>query len=145
MEGGLLAAVCGAPGLTRHAHNTHTQVRFSGDQKKIIKDVVSGDVDVGMIRTDLYEAEVAKGIYEAGTLRVLEDRSSETGFPFPHSTALAAPEWSLGAFPWLDWTVSRAVRRRLHPAHTCSRDLVVGHRTCVEHALKKYGALRLRR
>jgi len=64
-----------------------------------------------MIRTDLYEAEVANGIYAPGTLRVLEDRSSETGFPFPHSTALAAPEWSLGAFPWLDWTISRAVRR----------------------------------
>jgi hypothetical protein len=46
---------------------------------------------------------------------VLEDRSHETGFPFPHSTALAAPEWSLDAFPWLDWTVARAVRYHAAP------------------------------
>eukprot|EP00240_Pyramimonas_obovata_P000077 CAMPEP_0118924910 /NCGR_PEP_ID=MMETSP1169-20130426/2840_1 /TAXON_ID=36882 /ORGANISM="Pyramimonas obovata, Strain CCMP722" /LENGTH=1153 /DNA_ID=CAMNT_0006866059 /DNA_START=133 /DNA_END=3590 /DNA_ORIENTATION=- len=93
------------------------QIRFAFSQKNIIKDVLAGTVDIGMIRTDLYEGFVAKGEFPEGGVKVLEDLrdpDDPDAFPFPYSTTLAAPEWSLGALPWLDWEISRAVSETLY-------------------------------
>ena len=115
------------------------QVRFSKGQGKIIKDVMAGRIDIGMIRTDLAEKWVANGealgkegvvgsellengeVLKNGDLRVLEDlrgnpEGPEPNFPFPYSTRLAAPEWSLAYLPWAAdgdrWEIMRSVRWR---------------------------------
>lgn len=42
------------------------EVRFAYNQKKIVKDVVSGDADIGFVRTDVWETMELKGEIEAG-------------------------------------------------------------------------------
>lgn len=37
------------------------EVRFAYNQKKIVKDVVSGDADIGFVRTDVWETMELKG------------------------------------------------------------------------------------
>ena len=79
---------------------------------KTIGDVISGAVDIGMIRTDLYEGFVATGDFPPNAIRVLEDRrdpNDPAAFPFPYSTTLSAPEWGVAAMPWLPWDITRAV------------------------------------
>eukprot|EP00976_Prorocentrum_cordatum_P091480 1188555-Prorocentrum_minimum.AAC.5 len=78
------------------------QVRFAPSQEGIVRDVLDGAVDVGLVRADVYEGLVAQGDIPEGAVRVLEDKQSEK---------LAAPEWSLAALPWLHSNVSQAVCR----------------------------------
>mmetsp|Transcript_40289 Transcript_40289/g.75468 ORF Transcript_40289/g.75468 Transcript_40289/m.75468 type:complete len:726 (-) Transcript_40289:840-3017(-) len=99
-----------------HFLSAPRQVRFSSSQKKIVKDVIAGDVDIGMVRTDLAEAMVSDGEIEPGSVRVLENlqgHPNDPTFPFPYSTRLAAPEWSLAALPWTDWRISYEVSQAL--------------------------------
>lgn len=89
------------------------QVRFSSNQQKTVLDVISGDADVGMVRTDMVEGMVSEGLIANGSVRVLENLQGKVGarnFPFPFSTHRSAPEWALAQLPWMKWDVSLAVR-----------------------------------
>ena len=59
-------------------------MRFAYNQKKIVKDVISGAVDIGFVRTDLYETMELNGEIESGLIKVLEpkDLGPNSTFPF---------------------------------------------------------------
>jgi hypothetical protein len=84
------------------------EVRFAGNQKKIVKDVVNGVVDVGMVRTDLWETMELNKEIEAGLIKVLEPKDVGPNFPFETTTDLY-PEWSIGVLPHVDEAITKAL------------------------------------
>ena len=84
------------------------EVRFAYNQKKIVRDVISGAADIGMVRTDLWETMELNGEIEAGLLKVLEPKNVGSEFPFNTTTSLY-PEWSIGALRHVPEDISKAV------------------------------------
>ncbi|KAK3287743.1 hypothetical protein CYMTET_4760, partial [Cymbomonas tetramitiformis] len=92
------------------------QVIFAKNQKKIVKDVLAGKADIGMVRTDMIEGMHANGEIDKSELRYLENIQEEVhpGFPFPFSTHTAAPEWPIGAIPGMNRTIAKAIGLALY-------------------------------
>lgn len=87
--------------------NDPKQVRFSYNQKATVKNVISGDIDVGMVRTDLAEAMDLNGEIDIDKIKVIH-LQDDPNFPFPYSSSLAAPEWPLASLPHVPTaTISR--------------------------------------
>lgn len=72
------------------------QVVFTGQpQDKVVEAVISGQADVGFVRTGLLESLVAEGKLKKGELKIVNARKVP-GFPFELSTELY-PEWPFSA------------------------------------------------
>ncbi len=75
-----------------------SKVRFTGlPQDKVVKEVLSGQADVGFVRTGLLENLVREGKIKPDELKVL-NRNSRRDFPQQLSTELY-PEWPFSAMP----------------------------------------------
>ena len=88
------------------------EVRFAYNQKRIVRDVISGAADIGMVRTDLWETMELNGEIEPGLLKVLEPKNVGPGFPFNTTTSLY-PEWSIGVLRHVPEDISKAVLEAL--------------------------------
>lgn len=91
--------------------NDPKQVRFSGNQNLILQDVLNGKADVGCVRTDLVEGQIAAGTVPATAIKYLHDRQ-EPGFPFNVSTDFT-PEWPLAAASHVSFDMRTAVASAL--------------------------------
>ena len=74
---------------------------FAGTHDGVVKEVLSGKVDAGTIRSDTLERMVDEHLIDIGTLQIIQgDRPHynynirEKEFPFPHSTDIY-PEWPM--------------------------------------------------
>ncbi|XKH02029.1 diguanylate cyclase [Marinobacter nauticus] len=83
-----------------------SKVIYLGNHDRVIRAVVSGDTDVGFIRTGVLEDRLEDNPDLAETLKVINPQDLR-GYPFQVSTRLY-PEWPLVALPHVD---SRVVRR----------------------------------
>ncbi len=85
---------------------------FSGGvQEKIVFAVRSGQVDAGVVRTDMLERMASDGQIDQGEFRVLGERKTK-GFPFKHSSQLY-PEWPLAKFPHISDELANEVATEL--------------------------------
>lgn len=66
---------------------------FSGTHDQVVRDVLAGKVDIGIVRTDTLERMALEGKLDLGQVRVLNPRAVE-GFPFYLSSELL-PEWPI--------------------------------------------------
>ena len=67
---------------------------FSGGiQEKVVFAVIDGQVDAGVVRTDILERMASSGEIDLNDLRILGKRQTKD-FPFSHSTQLY-PEWPM--------------------------------------------------
>eukprot|EP00238_Polyblepharides_amylifera_P001073 CAMPEP_0196572604 /NCGR_PEP_ID=MMETSP1081-20130531/2618_1 /TAXON_ID=36882 /ORGANISM="Pyramimonas amylifera, Strain CCMP720" /LENGTH=1072 /DNA_ID=CAMNT_0041889967 /DNA_START=195 /DNA_END=3410 /DNA_ORIENTATION=- len=121
------------------------QIIFSKNQKKIVKDVIAGVADIGMVRTDLVEGMAADGEIDISDVRFLEDESDRIhpGFPFPFTTTTAAPEWPLGALPWMDWKIAKAVSDALFALNRTHPAAIAGQYSTWKTPLSYFGLHRL--
>ncbi len=81
-------------------------IRFMGTHDRVVRSVLSGDADVGFIRTSILEQLAQEDPDLLTRVKVL-NRQRLAGFPYVVSTRLY-PEWPLVALPHVD---ERAVRR----------------------------------
>jgi diguanylate cyclase (GGDEF)-like protein/PAS domain S-box-containing protein len=81
-------------------------IRFLGTHDRVVRSVLSGDADVGFIRTSVLE-EMARADPDLFSRVKVLNRQRLAGFPYVVSTRLY-PEWPLVALPHVD---ERAVRR----------------------------------
>lgn len=66
-------------------------LKFFGNHEEVVRAVLSGQADVGAVRTDILERMAKKGQLDLNTVKIINEHSSD-GFLFKHSTALY-PEW----------------------------------------------------
>ena len=81
-------------------------IRFMGTHDRVVRSVLSGDADVGFIRTSILE-QMAQEDPDLFTRVKVLNRQRLAGFPYVVSTRLY-PEWPLVALPHVN---ERAVRR----------------------------------
>ncbi|WP_254775376.1 PhnD/SsuA/transferrin family substrate-binding protein [Marinobacter sp. DSM 26671] len=81
-------------------------IRFMGTHDRVVRSVLSGDADVGFIRTSILE-QMAQEDPDLFTKVKVLNRQRLAGFPYVVSTRLY-PEWPLVALPHVN---ERAVRR----------------------------------
>jgi len=67
---------------------------FGGTHDAVMHAVREGQVDVGTVRTDLFERIVAEGRMDIAQFRILNPQPKTTDFPFVRSTRLY-PEWPI--------------------------------------------------
>ncbi|ERS82495.1 diguanylate cyclase [Marinobacter sp. EVN1] len=100
----------------------HNRMVFLGNHDRVIRSVLSGDTDVGFIRTGIYEELLSENPNLAGELKIINPQQLR-GYPFVLSTRLY-PEWPLVSLPHVD---SRTVRRvasalfALEPEHAAAQ------------------------
>lgn len=93
--------------------NDPKQLVFTSNQGKVVQNVLSGDFDVGFIRTDQLERSKVDGQpVNVSDFKIIEPRTNfidGVEFPFTASTALY-PEWNLAALDHVPGDVSREVQ-----------------------------------
>nr|BBJ05850.1 hypothetical protein YBY_36990 [Marinobacter nauticus] len=100
----------------------HNRMVHLGNHDRVIRAVLTGDTDVGFVRTGIYEELIRENPALANKLKMIHVQTL-TGFPFSVSTRLY-PEWPLVSLPHVD---SRIVRRvasalfALEPGHPAAR------------------------
>ncbi|MEC9085427.1 MAG: PhnD/SsuA/transferrin family substrate-binding protein, partial [Pseudomonadota bacterium] len=100
----------------------HNRMVFLGNHDRVIRSVLSGDTDVGFIRTGIYEELLNENPSLADELKIINPQQLR-GYPFVLSTRLY-PEWPLVSLPHVD---SRTVRRvasalfALEPEHAAAQ------------------------
>ena len=72
-----------------------SQVRFAYSQKKIVQDVLAGDVDVGFVRTDMVPGLLSRGFIQNESDFKYINVYQDDEFPFVRSTPLYN-EWPFG-------------------------------------------------
>ncbi|MBN7770181.1 diguanylate cyclase [Marinobacter daepoensis] len=92
-----------AAGVDIHRHN---RMVYLGNHDRVIRSVLTGDTEVGFIRTGIYEELVEETPGLRGELKIINQQRLK-GFPFVASTRLY-PEWPLVSLPHVD---SGTVRR----------------------------------
>lgn len=80
-------------------------------QPEVVKAVLEGMVDVGVVRTDQLERMAASGEVDLRYLRILNSHDTK-GFPFFHSTPLY-PEWAFASMPSVPARLAQRVRQVL--------------------------------
>lgn len=93
-----------------------------GNHDRVIRAVITGDTDVGFIRTGIYEELVRDNPRLADELKIINPQTL-AGFPFAVSTRLY-PEWPLVSLPHVDSQVVRRVASALFaldPDHPAAR------------------------
>lgn len=81
--------------LQNHGINSHKEfkkVGYLGGQEKVVKSVLKGEIDVGIVRTGIIERMSSNGDIEVSQLRVLNQQTIKD-FPYKLSTELY-PEWA---------------------------------------------------
>lgn len=75
-----------------------TRLSFTGmPQSRVVAEVLTGQADVGMVRTDVLERMIQAGSLRLSDLKILARREAP-GFPLLHSTRLY-PEWPIAVMP----------------------------------------------
>jgi serine/threonine protein kinase len=94
--------------------NDPKQLVFTGNQEDIVKGVISGDFDVGLIRTDQIEGTKDSNgkLVDPSLLKIIDPKSNTMeGSPFPFvASTILYPEWNLGAFDFTAEDVSAEVQ-----------------------------------
>jgi len=90
------------------------------NQNKIVQDVQDGLADVGFVRTDLIDRNVAANKTSWDYFRVIGEMSGD-GFPFAHSTAFT-PEWPIGGLKHVPDQIRELVARALMSLDRFSSD-----------------------
>ena len=111
-----------AKGLAGASAKTPSRVelRALGTDQAIIRALLAGDIDAGLLRTGSIEALADAGLLDLSRLRVL-NRQRLAGFPWAASTRLY-PDWPVAALPTLDPNLTRRIAAALlalepdHPA-----------------------------
>ena len=86
----------------KHNHGLNPETDFAalvfgiGIQEEVVFAVRGGQVDAGVVRTDILERMAAAGEIDLNQFRVLGEHATED-FPFKHSTQLY-PEWPMAKF-----------------------------------------------
>ncbi|MEJ1363699.1 MAG: PhnD/SsuA/transferrin family substrate-binding protein [Candidatus Sedimenticola sp. (ex Thyasira tokunagai)] len=80
---------------------------FSGTHDQVVKDVLAGKVDAGIVRTDTLERMAEESQLDLAAIRVLNRRSRE-GFPLLLSSELV-PEWPISELKHVTDELSREV------------------------------------
>ena len=94
------------------------QVVFTGNQFDVVAGVLSGEFDVGFVRTDQIERSLDENgdLVDPDLFRVLQPRvhilDDGTLFPFLHSTDIF-PEWPVAALPFVPDAISVEVQAAL--------------------------------
>ena len=101
--------------LLRHGLNPHRDLKElsfgDGNQPAVVRAVIAGEVDAGIVRTDMLERLADVGEVDLRTIRVINGKSTP-GFPFFHSTELY-PEWPFAVLGDVDPAVVAAVKETL--------------------------------
>ncbi|CAE7718406.1 SCUBE3 [Symbiodinium microadriaticum] len=87
------------------------RLTFAFNQNKIVQDVELGLADVGFVRTDLIDRNVANNLTKWEYFRVI-GQIPDSDFPFARSTAFT-PEWPIGALPHVTDEVKELVASSL--------------------------------
>ncbi|CAE7033301.1 ttrS [Symbiodinium sp. CCMP2592] len=87
------------------------RLTFAFNQNKIVQDVELGLADVGFVRTDLIDRNVASNLTKWEYFRVI-GQIPDSDFPFARSTAFT-PEWPIGALPHVTDEVKELVASSL--------------------------------
>jgi len=91
---------------------TEQDLLFTGmPHDAVVRAVLSGEADVGFVRSGVLEGMVAEGQLDPNDLKVI-NLQSFSGLPFRASTRLY-PEWPLSAMPQSDLDLSRRVAAAL--------------------------------
>lgn len=99
--------------------NDPAQLVFTSNQGKIVKGLLSGDFDVGLIRTDQLERsngdeDLETFLQRFKIINLQPPQMIENDVPFPFQTStLLYPEWGVAALSHIDESVSRAVQEAL--------------------------------
>ncbi|TYC57056.1 PhnD/SsuA/transferrin family substrate-binding protein [Marinobacter sp. BW6] len=86
-------------------------IRFLGTHDRVVRSVLSGDADVGFIRTSILE-QLAQADPDLFTRVKVLNRQRLSGFPYVVSTRLY-PEWPLVALPHVNERVVRRIASAL--------------------------------
>lgn len=74
------------------------RVRFLGTHDAVVYRVLNGRSPLGVVRTGTLRHMASEGLIRQEDLRVIADRSEESGAGFPHTSKLF-PEWPLARLP----------------------------------------------
>lgn len=100
----------------------HNRMVHLGNHDRVIRAVLTGDTDVGFVRTGVYEELTRENPALADELKMIHVQSL-AGFPFAVSTRLY-PEWPLVSLPHVDSQIVRQVASALfalQPDHPAAR------------------------
>lgn len=87
-------------------------MQFSGVMERTVRAVMAGEVDAGIVRTDILEGMISRDKLNAADIRVLNPRQ-ENGFPYLLSTPLY-PEWPFARLRSTSTDLSRDVAQALY-------------------------------
>ncbi|GAB5359557.1 hypothetical protein AAMO2058_000553900 [Amorphochlora amoebiformis] len=112
--------------------NWPSQLRFGHSQNNTIYDVLSGKVDIGLIRTDLLEEMKTEGKINIDDIKIIHHVNytvDQHGFPFELSTHLY-PEWPFSILEHTDWQVSQhVVEALMRIDETMNQSIIGGYAT----------------
>ncbi|MFK5892759.1 MAG: PhnD/SsuA/transferrin family substrate-binding protein [Pseudomonadota bacterium] len=89
------------------AYKDCKQVIFSGSHEGVVRDVISGRADVGIVRTGVIEKMIKNKQLLPNNLHILHQRKT-ANFPLLHSTALY-PEWAFAKAKNASSTIAAAI------------------------------------
>jgi ABC-type phosphate/phosphonate transport system substrate-binding protein len=102
--------------MLEQGFNPHEQLKqlmftMTKTQPEVVREVLDGKVDAGVVRTDLLERLEAAGKIDMRYLRILNNKEAK-GFPFFLSTKLY-PEWSFVTLKSVPTELAQQVKRTL--------------------------------
>lgn len=99
-------------------------MQFSGVMERTVRAVMAGEVDAGIVRTDILEGMISRDKLNTADIRVLNPRQ-ENGFPYLLSTPLY-PEWPFARLPNTNTDLSRDVAQALYSMPTGHAAAITG-------------------
>ena len=89
----------------------NNRIKLVRSHDRVVRSVLTGDADVGFVRTGILEELIADDPRLADRIRIL-NRQNLVGFPYAVSTRLY-PEWPVAALPHVDSDIVRRVASAL--------------------------------
>lgn len=78
-----------------HGHREFKKTSFLGNDESVVRNVISGPIDVGIVRTGVLEGLIQSGVVKEQDLRILEPGNSiEFG---AYTSTSTYPEWALSS------------------------------------------------